>query len=64
MNSSSQPANEGGDAEEQLLCVSKGADAARRAGDKQMPSNAGAGKEQFVPILEPCCREDADLSRL
>lgn len=41
------------------MCVSKGADAARRAGDKQMPSNADEGNEPFVPVWELCCREDA-----
>lgn len=41
MHSSSQAANEGGDAEEQLMCVSKGADAGRRPGDNQMLSSAG-----------------------
>lgn len=66
MNSSSQTANEGGNAEEQLMCVSKGADAARRAGDKQMPSNAGEGNEPFVPVWSSAAErmQPADLSRL
>lgn len=59
MNSSSQTANEGGNAEEQLVCVSKGADAGRRPGDKQMPSKAGVRNEPFVPVWELCCREHA-----
>lgn len=59
MNWSFPDCKEGGNAEEQLMCVSKGADAARRAGDKQMPSNADEGNEPFVPVWELCCREDA-----
>lgn len=57
---------EGGNAEEQLVCVSKGADAARRAGDKQMPSNAAEGNEPFVLFGSSAAgrMQPADLSRL